>query len=121
MPSVVKYRYKIFFLALVCSAIIPLSGYAINDPNKKECSKKKNSQKDSLVVKDVESPVLLEETKIPVAKTAIKQTTSIRTTHKTFEDRLEESNGLDEDPNSAMSFNFIYYIIDKFKFTDPLE
>ena len=26
-----------------------------------------------------------------------------------------------EDDGSAMSFNFIYYIIDKFKFTDPLN
>lgn len=26
-----------------------------------------------------------------------------------------------EDSNSAMSFNFIYYIIDKFKLADPLD
>ena len=41
---------------------------------------------------------------------------------ETFDNNIDESDKVAEgDPNSAMSFNFIYYIIDKFKFTDPLE
>lgn len=33
----------------------------------------------------------------------------------------EKSEVNEEDPNAAMSFNFIYYIIDKFKLADPMD
>lgn len=36
-------------------------------------------------------------------------------------ERKTASGEVEEDDGSAMSFNFIYYLIDKFKFTDPLN
>jgi hypothetical protein len=54
---------------------------------------------------------------VPVAEKAPE-----KTNYESIDNNLDKSDEVVEgDPNSAMSFNFIYYIIDKFKFTDPLE
>lgn len=121
MSSTVKHRYRNLLLILVCIICLPLSSFALNSSTWADCPKKKKTQNDSLSISESEKKVLLEESQIADKKPVVKADIPIRTTHKTFEDELEESEGANQDPNSAMSFNFIYYIIDKFKFTDPLE
>ena len=122
MSSAVKHNYRNILLVLVCMTCLPLSSFAVNSPIRTECPKNKKNQKDSLnIVSESDTKVLKVEPQLLDKKPLAKSNIPIRTTHKTFEDELEESKGADEDPNSAMSFNFIYYIIDKFKFTDPLE
>jgi hypothetical protein len=90
-----------------------------------DCPKKKQSQsqEDSVGIYESENKVL-DDVQIqyyPKKRTPIKKTTK-KTSLKTYDHNLDESDKVaEEDPNSAMSFNIIYYIIDKFKFTDPLE
>ena len=49
--------------------------------------------------------------------------TSEQLTQSAYKSPAAEKEKVDaeEDPNSAMSFNFVYYIIDKFKLADPLD
>jgi hypothetical protein len=118
----VNYSYKHLFLVLATIILLPLSSYSIElDPNT-ECPKKK-AQEDSV-------DVLTEENKIPEqirvkttpAKKSVVNPIPEKVAFRSMEDDMDDSGKIGEDdPNSAMSFNFIYYIIDKFKFTDPLE
>ena len=104
---------------------MPFSSFAGTVDPKSECPKKKSTkqQEDSVSIYESENKVM-EDAQIqeipwkkPVAKKSVE-----KTSYKTFDNNLDESDKVvDGDPNSAMSFNFIYYIIDKFKFTDPLE
>ena len=103
---------------------MPFAGFAgTTDPNS-DCPKKKKSlQEDSVNIYESENKVLedilLQE--IPKPKPEIEKPAQ-NTSYETFDNNIDESDKVAEgDPNSAMSFNFIYYIIDKFKFTDPLE
>ena len=121
MFPTLKNRYRNIVLILACIIYLPLASFAMSSGSSVDCPKKKKTQKDSLSISESEKKVLIVESQIPDKKPVVKTDIPIRTTHKTFEDELEESKGTNDDPNSAMSFNFIYYIIDKFKFTDPLE
>ena len=101
---------------------MPLTGFSSTiDPNT-ECPKKKSQEGDSVSISEPEVLVSdeMQNQEIPMEdEVAIK--VSEKSNH-TFDTSVDESNkGMDRDPNSAMSFNFIYYIIDKFKFTDPME
>ena len=93
------------------------------DPSS-DCPKKKKSlQEDSVDIYESENKVL-EEVQIQQVpeKKPVPEKAAENTSNKTFDNSADESDKIAEgDPNSAMSFNFIYYIIDKFKFTDPLE
>lgn len=103
---------------------MPFSGYANTVDPKSDCPKKKNTQQeDSVGIYESENKVL-EEVQIQETpkKKPVASKSAEKTSYKKFDNNLEESDKVVEgDPNSAMSFNFIYYIIDKFKFTDPLE
>ena len=114
------YRYRLIILILAAVISLPLSNFAITVDPKTECPKKKKSEKeDSVSVYESENKVL-EEVEIqdipqkPVAK-------KIRTENSNYNNFDNADKTVEGDPNSAMSFNFIYYIIDKFKFTDPFE
>ena len=89
-----------------------------------DCPKKKKSlQEDSVNIYESENKVL-EEVQLQQVpeKKPVTEKVAENTSYKTFDSSADESDKVAEgDPNSAMSFNFIYYIIDKFKFTDPLE
>ena len=99
---------------------MPFSSYAGTVDPKTDCAKiKVKQQQDSLGIYESENKVPndVETREIPKSKPVAKQAPA-----KTFDNKVEESDKVAErDPNSAMSFNIIYYIIDKFKFTDPLE
>ena len=118
------YRYRFLIIILATTFALPLSNFAGTVDPKSDCpKKKKNQQEDSVGVYESENKVL-EEVQISETprKQAIAKKTPAKTTYKTFNSNLDESDKItDGDPNSAMSFNFIYYIIDKFKFADPLE
>lgn len=118
------YRYRFLIIILAAVFFVPFSGFADTVDPKSDCPKDKNKQQeDSVSIYDSENKVLEEERvqEIPKKKPVAKKSAE-KTSYKTFDSNLDESDKVvDTDPNSAMSFNFIYYIIDKFKFTDPLE
>jgi len=102
---------------------MPLSCFAIEGGSKTDCPKKKKAKEDTVGIYESENKVS-QEAKIPdfnKEQVAEKSNTK-KAKSKTFEPNPDESDEVGkDDPNSAMSFNFIYYIIDKFKFTDPLQ
>ena len=99
---------------------MPFSSFAVTGEPSTDCpNKKKILQEDSVNIYESENKVLEE---VQTQKAPVKKPVVGKTSYKTFDNNLDESDKVAEsDPNSAMSFNFIYYIIDKFKFTDPLE
>jgi hypothetical protein len=103
---------------------MPIAGYSGTIDLKSDCLKKKNiQQEDSVSIYESENKVLndAQAQEIPKNRPIITKTPT-KTSSESFTSNLDESdNGVEQDPNSAMSFNIIYYIIDKFKFTDPLE
>ena len=117
-----RYRFVIIILAGVIS--LPFSSLSGSVDPVSDCPKKNNnSQEDSISVSDsddiVEEDVQLQE----FAENRLeREKVAEKTNYKDFENSSEDSDKVTEvDPNSAMTFNFIYYIIDKFKFTDPIE
>ena len=105
---------------------MPFSSLADTVDPTSDCPKKdKGLQEDSVSISESDDNAL-EEVKLqqipdndkkPVAEKAPE-----KTNYESIDNNIDESDEVVEgDPNSAMSFNFIYYIIDKFKFTDPLE
>jgi hypothetical protein len=118
----VKYRIKYQFLVLATIILLPLSSYSNSIDPKTECLKKK-TQEDSVDVlkEDNKIPEEIKVKATPTKKTIVKPLPE-KVAYRSMEDDMDDSGKIGEDdPNSAMSFNFIYYIIDKFKFTDPLE
>ena len=117
------HRHKYLFLVLAAIIILPISSSAFGiDPNV-DCPKKKKVEEDTLDLYESENkvPQEFQIQSVPTKKPVVNRTPD-KVAYKTFDTDLEDTNKVGEDdPNSAMSFNFIYYIIDKFKFTDPLE
>ena len=106
-------------LILGLVVILPLSSIAsVVDPEDKK-SKKNQVKEDSLGIYEAENKTL-EANDVPdyLRMTPIVQptATNLNENKVAVKEVVKE-----EDDNSAMSFNFIYYIIDTFKFTDPLE
>jgi hypothetical protein len=66
----------------------------------------------------VNDPFMLED-QIILSQEAIttEKPVAVKTNLKSGKDEVQEQ----DESNSAMSFNFIYYIIDKFKLADPLD
>ena len=103
---------------------MPFSSFAGTVDPETDCPKKKNKQpEDSVGIYESENKVLEEEQTqvMPKPKQVAVKTTKKPSVAKTYNKVDTSDEVVDGDPNSAMSFNFIYYIIDKFKFTDPLE
>ncbi len=104
---------------------MPFSSFAFTEDPNSDCPKKKKSlQEDSVNIYDDSENKVLEEIQLQVVpnKKPVAEKAPEKTSYKTFGNNIDDSDEVAEgDPNSAMSFNFIYYIIDKFKFTDPLE
>ncbi len=100
---------------------MPFSSFALTENPNSDCPKKKKSlQEDSVNIYDDSENKVVEEIQLQVVPN--KKPVAEKTSDKTFGNNIDDSDDVAEgDPNSAMSFNFIYYIIDKFKFTDPLE
>ncbi len=116
------YRFRI--LIIILAAIVSTTFASVSgtfDPNT-DCPKKKKQEGDSISInseKQVLEDIPLQE--IPTRQ-AVTRKAPDKANNDSFITNIDESNkGMDREPNSAMSFNFIYYIIDKFKFTDPME
>ena len=118
---------KIFLiLTLLAASLLAVPAFAVVNGPGEDCPKKKKTAEDSLDIYEEENkvqddfmlPARQPQTRKPLAKQAAKKPLPT-----VFDKSQAESPDVqeEEDPNSAMSFNFIYYIIDKFKFTDPLE
>lgn len=118
------YRYRFLIIILAGVITLPFTSFAGSEDPNSDCPKKKKSlQEDSVNIYESENKVLEEELLqvIPMKK-PVAEKVAEKSSFKTFDNNLNESDEVAEgDPNSAMTFNFIYYIIDKFKFTDPLE
>jgi uncharacterized GH25 family protein len=100
---------------------MPFSGFAGTENPNSDCPKKKKIlQEDTVNIYDDSENKVLEEIQLQVVPN--KKPVAEKSSYKTFDNNIDDSDEVAEgNPNSAMSFNFIYYIIDKFKFTDPLE
>jgi hypothetical protein len=104
------------FLLLFAMAFIPLMGLASVEPAT-ECPKKKKEKGDSL-------EVLEKKVDIPMTEISQQPITGAKSIDKTSEIKYtgEPMSEMDnEDPNSALSFNFVYYIFEKFKFSSAVE
>ena len=116
-------RYKILMLILGLVVVLPLSSYATTVDPEDKCPKNPLVKEDSLGIYEAENKTL-EADEVPdyLRMTPTAQPT-LPTKNKNFTEYKVAVKEVvkEEDDNSAMSFNFIYYIIDTFKFTDPLE
>ena len=119
----VSHRYRFYILIVIAFLIVPFSSFALKGGPNTDCPKKKKSKEDSIGIYESENKVLEEvQTQDYQTKQATVKQTPGKVNNKTVTYTPDDSDQVsEEDPNSAMSFNFIYYIIDKFKFTDPLE
>jgi hypothetical protein len=124
---IVRNRPSSFILIAVIVLAVPFSAFA-TDP--KEADKNENAQQENTSKEDSVA-IYEEDTKLndshydytPIVPSANDAMISGTTEYKPYVPKFQENEKLEAevDPNSAMSFNFIYYIIDKFKFTDPLD
>ena len=124
IPDEVINRSRHIFITLFVIILGPLSAFAVED-KPKTCPKEGVTKEDSVGIFEDDTKVNMDAVQITPAA-PIQNELEIRfeqEPYKSYEAKSTENEKLDaeKDPNSAMSFNFIYYIIDKFKFTDPLE
>ena len=116
-----KYSIKYQFLILATIIILPISSYANSIDPKTDCPKKKIQDSVDVAKEDNQIPEQI-KVQTPPKKNPVVKPLPEKVAYRSIEDDMDDSGKIGEDdPNSAMSFNFIYYIIDKFKFTDPLE
>ena len=117
-------RLKFLFSLACLSLLVSATGYA-NGQNPQDGEAQQPAQEakeDSLGIYDeeykVNDPFMLED-QFNISQEAIvpESTTTPAPKQQTAKVTVQE----EEDENSAMSFNFIYYIIDKFKLADPLD
>ena len=118
-------RPKHLILSLIVACSLPFSGFATDSEDKPDCPKKGTNKEDSVLIYEDEIKVNDNITVTPAqnAKTPPAAVLREETTYKPYENKPSSTEKLDAEAeqHSAMSFNFIYYIIDKFKFTDPLD
>ena len=114
-------RYKILMLIIGLVVVLPLSSYASAEDPEDKLTKNNQVKEDSLGIYEAENKTL-EANDVPdyLRRTPQEQSTVVNKNNPTEKVAVKEVVKEEED-NSAMSFNFIYYIIDTFKFTDPLE
>lgn len=118
-------RPKHLILSLIVACALPLTGFAVDSEDKPDCPKKSTNKEDSVQVYEDEIKVNDTFTVPPTDKPNTTPSVVIKeqTTFKPYEGKPGNTEKVDAEAeqHSAMSFNFIYYIIDKFKFTDPLD
>jgi len=118
-----SFQYKLLLLIIGLVVSLPLVTFASDEDPGHAPLKKKKSQEDSLSIYEQENKII-EEIIIPdfhKTKSVIVHPVLSTPTKKLAKRDTEKEVMATEEDNSAMSFNFIYYIIDTFKFTDPLE
>lgn len=116
-------RYKILMLILGLVVVLPLSASANTVNPEDKCPKQNQVKEDSLGIYEAENKTL-EADMVPdyLRMKPATQSASPKTKKDITENKVAVKEVVkEEEDNSAMSFNFIYYIIDTFKFTDPLE
>ncbi len=123
----VRNKSSSLILIVVIVLAVPFSGFA-TDP--KQDGQNENGQQENTSKEDSVT-IYEEDTKVndqlydytPIIPSANDAVISGATEYKPYVAKSQETEKLEAevDSNSAMSFNFIYYIMDKFKFTDPLD
>gem|GEM_PF-3060854 len=119
LPKNVNIRFL-----LVAIILLPLIAGAITPPDKGSCPKKKKNQEDSVQTTTVQDQDMEDEAglKVPVFNTIPDIAPDNSAVAKSEKDDTDDAEEVQEDdPNAALSFNFIYYIIEKFKFTGVEE
>lgn len=91
------FKYSISLFLLMFALALSNESFAITEPTE---AKNKTLETDSTTVADKDSQLLNTPTKAKDTKIAF----------------WESDEEVEEDSDSALSFNFIYYIIEKFKF-----
>ena len=121
---VVNSNLKSIFAALIVVLAVPLDSFATSTDPKTDSDKavqEKPVPEDSIGFYDLENKVdegfQLEDRGSVIQESANTEKTTSTYNPTTPAEKIEDL----ENPNSAMSFNFIYYIIDKFKLADPLD
>ena len=118
-------RPKHLILSLIIACALPLSGFAVDSEDKPDCPKKSTNKEDSVQIYEDEIKVNDNITISPAQPRTAQPSAAIKkeTTYKPYENKPSSTEKVDAEAeqHSAMSFNIIYYIIDKFKFTDPLD
>ena len=117
----VKITLKHAFLLFCLGLIVPANVFATEKDPKNNEGNQQGLKEDSLVIyaddNKVSDPFILEN-QVSVSQ---EQNSSRENKSGYATPSSEKSQVREEDPNAAMSFNFIYYIIDKFKLADPLD
>ena len=120
-------RLKYFFTAVSLALVLPFAVSATEknpkgDEGNKQSKEAQEVKEDTLGIYDEENkvsdPFMLEDQQL-ISQEPISQERTVAAPQP----KKSASNNPKqvEDDNSAMSFNFIYYIIDKFKLADPMD
>lgn len=111
-------------LAVVVILLLPLSSFAVDDKKDKPGQKNDATTEDSVGIYDQENKVSEDFFMLPEVTTPNKTTvTQEKRNYTSYEPKTASAEKAEAEGanDAAMSFNIIYYIIDKFKFTDPLD
>ena len=123
---------KNFLFSVCLSLIIPGAVFATEQDNQErennqqaqeqEAEHAEENKEDSVVPDydeyKVNDPFMLEgQVMLNQEAVSTDRPAPVRTSSKPVKEDLQEQ----DESNSAMSFNFIYYIIDKFKLADPMD
>lgn len=120
---------KFVLLVVGLSLILPGAALATEKNNQEGNTQQQaqeqssqESKEDSIATYEdeykVNDPFMLEDQMILSQEAiATEQPGPVKTASKPAKEEVQQQ----DESNSAMSFNFIYYIIDKFKLADPLD
>lgn len=123
------YRYRFLILILAFLLLTPVYGYSTKgDPKEENPKKGEKAEKKTDVIEDTLDIYEAENKtndRVEIPKFTRKDNPATNRNTKavpsSYSSNDEDEADIEDDSSSAMSFNIIYYIIDKFKFTDPLE
>lgn len=122
-------QLKSIITAVTVFIAVPMTGFALDTTPEKEDGKKQEERKQEEVKEDsavnyeienkVNDPYQLDDQLLLLPQEPVISERTTNTYQATEES--EKNITTEEDPNAAMSFNFIYYLIDKFKLADPMD
>ena len=117
-----NFKPRYVFAGLIVFLAIPLVSFSTEKDPKKGVKSTPQAKEDSVGMYEsenkVQDPFVLEDQ--PTTYQVIEPSARDNTSYESTLAETEKTE-VEEDPNSAMSFNFIYYIIDKFKLADPMD
>lgn len=118
-------RPRYLILSLIVALALPISGFAVDTIDDPDCPKKSKNKEDSVHIYEDDIKVNDNMVIAPAKSNDSFEQSLVKEEidYTPYESKSMQSEKVDAevDQTSAMSFNFIYYIIDKFKFDDPLD